>query len=404
LIVTVRDITEEKLQQQKLAAIHEAGVELANLSPDEVYRMEVEDRIELLKSNILHYTRHLLNFDVIEIRLLDQRTQLLTPLVSVGVTSEVARRPLFARTRGNGVTGFVAATGRSYLCEDTSQDRLYLEAFVGAKSSLTVPLIWNEQVIGTFNVESPEPRGFSESDVQFLEIFSRNVAVALNTLELLVAQKANAAQQSVEAIHSAVALPVDEILNDAVNVMERYAGADPEVVERLQDILRHARNIKQSIQEIGQRMAPAEAVPVTAQLEKRPKLANRRVLVVDADESVRNDAHNRLDRYGCDVETAHEGREAVLMVRYRMPYDVIIADIRLPDMTGFELMLKLLEIVDPVPLILMSSFGWDPGHSIVNARRAGLHPKAILYKPFRLDQLLESVEAVLDVCAAMSQA
>ena len=112
---------------------------------------------------------------------------------------------------------------------------------------------------------------FTESDLQFLEIFSRNVAVALNTLELLVAQKTNAAQQSVEAIHSAVALPVDEILNDAVNVMERYIGHDPEVVERLQDILRHARNIKQSIQKIGQKMAPAEAVPATAQLEKRPE-------------------------------------------------------------------------------------------------------------------------------------
>ncbi len=59
----------------------------------------------------------------------------------------------------------------------------------GRKSSLTVPLIWNEQVIGTFNVESPEPRAFTESDLQFLEIFSRDVAVALNTLELLVAQQ-----------------------------------------------------------------------------------------------------------------------------------------------------------------------------------------------------------------------
>ena len=76
------------------------------------------------------------------------------------------------------MTGFVAATGKSYLCEDTSEDRLYLEAFAGAKSSLTVPLVWNDQVIGTFNVESPEPRGFSESDLQFLEIFSRNVAVS----------------------------------------------------------------------------------------------------------------------------------------------------------------------------------------------------------------------------------
>ncbi len=222
LIVTIRDITDEKLQQQKLAAIHKAGVELANLTPDEVFQMEVEDRIELLKSNILHYTRHLLNFDVIEIRLLDQETLELRSLLSEGLTDDAAQRPLFARPRDNGVTGFVAATGKSYLCEDTREDQLYLEAFVGAKSSLTVPLIWNDQVIGTFNVESPEPRGFSESDLQFLEIFSRNVAVSLNTLELLVAQKTNAAQQSVEAIHSAVALPVDEILNDAVNVMERY--------------------------------------------------------------------------------------------------------------------------------------------------------------------------------------
>ena len=51
--------------------------------------------------------------------------------------------------------------------------------------------------------------------------FARDVANALNTLELLVAQQANTAQASVEAIHSAVALPVDEILNDAVNVMEQ---------------------------------------------------------------------------------------------------------------------------------------------------------------------------------------
>ena len=77
------------------------------------------------------------------------------------------------------------------------------------------------------------------------------------------------------------------------------------------------------------------------------------------------------------------------------PYDVIIADIRLPDMNGYELMLKLQELVDPVPLVLMTGFGYDPGHSIVNARKAGLPPWAILYKPFRLDQLLTAVEHVI---------
>ena len=178
---------------------------------------------------------------------------------------EAAGRDLFAQPQNNGVTGFVAATGKSYLCEDTTADPLYLEGCKGAKSSLTVPLILHDEVIGTFNVESPEPRAFSESDLQFLEIFTRDVAVALNTLELLLAEKATTAPESVEAIHSAVALPVDEILNDAVNVMERYIGHEPEVVERLQAILRNARDIKQVIQKVGQKMAPAQAHPQVEQ-------------------------------------------------------------------------------------------------------------------------------------------
>src|SRR5690606_17237751 len=56
LIVTVRDVTTETLQQQKLAAIHQAGGELADLKPEDLLHMSVEERIELLKSNILHYT------------------------------------------------------------------------------------------------------------------------------------------------------------------------------------------------------------------------------------------------------------------------------------------------------------------------------------------------------------
>jgi CheY-like chemotaxis protein len=264
---------------------------------------------------------------------------------------------------------------------------------------LTVPLIQHDQVIGTFNVESPKPRAFTESDLQFLEIFSRDVAMALNTLELLVAQQANTAQASVEAIHGEVALPVDEILNDAVNVMERYIGHEPEVVERLQRILRNARDIKHVICKVGEELTPAEAVMEPPERIAHPRLRNRRVLVVDHDESVRGAAHSLLERSGCIVETAHEGAEAIFMVRNSgddAAYDVIIADVRLPDLTGYELFMKLKEIMDPVPLILMSGFGYDPGHSIPKARQAGLMSSAILYKPFRLDQLLATVDAVIE--------
>lgn len=75
----------------------------------------------------------------------------------------------------------------------------------------------------------------------------------------MVAQRASTAQESVEAIHGAVALPVDEILNDAVNVMERYIGHEPEVVQRLQRILKNARDIKQVIHEVGQSLGASRS-------------------------------------------------------------------------------------------------------------------------------------------------
>ena len=398
LVVTVRDVALEMLQQQKLAAIHQAGIELADLTADEVANMSVEERIELLKSNILHYTKDLLHYDVVEIRMLDPETGVLELLLSSGMKPEAAERKLYASTEKNGVTGFVAATGKSYLCEEIAEDPLYLEGAQDARSSLTVPLVFHEQVIGTFNVESPEPRAFDDSDLQFLEIFARDVAVALNTLELLAAEKASAAAESVEAIHAAVALPVDDILNEAVNVMERYIGHEPEVVDRLQRILRNARDIKQVIHKVGQKMAPVQAQPLLQPADSRPALVGRRILVVDQDESVRSAAHALLERYGCVVETAHDGAEAVYMVRNlgrEENYHVIIADVRLPDMTGYELMCKMQEMMEVVPIVLMTGFGYDPGHSIVKARHAGL--QAELFKPFRLDQLLESVEKIITV-------
>ncbi len=396
LVVTIREVTDEIVQQQKLSAIHQAGIELADLTTDEVAKMSVEERIELLRANILHCTQDVLHYDVVEIRMLDPQTRILEPVLAVGMTDAAANRTLRAEQTGNGVTGFVAATGKSYLCEDTSEDPLYLEGAAGARSSLTVPVMLHDRVTGTLNVESPEPRAFSESDLQFLEIFARDVAIALNTLELLAAQKATTAAASVEAIHSAVALPVDDILNDAVNVMERYIGHQPDVVERLQQILRNARDIKQVIQKVGQSMAPTEAQPPSARVEMRPALVGRRVLVIDADESVRSAAHALLERYRCIVETAHDGSEAQFMVRSLSAdqhYDAIIADIRLPDMSGFDLLLKLQEMMERVPMALMTGFGYDPGHSIVKARQAGL--QAVLYKPFRLDQLLETVEQLV---------
>jgi len=389
LVVSVRDVSAEILQQQKLSAIYQAGLELGDLSPPELLEMSVQDRVELLKSRVIHYTKDLLEFETVEIRLLDRATQKLEPLLTLGMVPEAAARELYARPQGNGVTGFVAATGKSYLCEDTTNDPLYLIGAADARSSLTVPLVLHEQILGTFNVESTRPGAFNENDLQFLELFSREVAVALNTLELLVAEKMTTATESTEMILREVANPVDEVLNDTSWILERYIGHDPNVAQRLQRVLKHTRDIRSLIHKVGESIAPKVAHSPLPSRPQRPKLRGKRVLVADDDETVRRAAHELLGRYGCEVETAHNGEEALLMAR-SFQYDVVLADIRLPDMTGYDCFCQVREGCKQLPVILMTGFGYDPSHSIVKARQQGL--KSVLYKPFRVDQLLDEVE------------
>ncbi|HZT81464.1 MAG TPA: response regulator, partial [Gemmataceae bacterium] len=387
LISLGRDVTAQVHQQQKLDALHQAGRQLAALSAEQLGEMSVEERIELLKQNIRRCTHDILHYDVVEVRLLDRQTGLLVPLLEAGMTPEAARRVLRAETRGNGVTGFVAATGKSYLCLDTTTDPLYIEGAAGARSSLTVPLLHHDQVIGTFNVESPRPHGLDETDLQFAEIFSREIADALHTLELLTAEKRSTASRSVEMISREVALPVDEILAAAAGLLDRYVGHDEDMAAKLRKILSGARQIKQCIVKVGEGLAPAGA-PARDGEEVPARLKGMRVLVADDDERVRRSAHNILGRWGCVVETARDGSEVLTMARLGS-YDAILADIRLPDLSGYEVYRKLREAQPNARVILMTAYGYDPSHSIVKARQEGL--RFVLYKPFRVDQLRDAL-------------
>ena len=384
MIALARDVTVEYQQEQKIGAIHKAGEELADLTPEELSEMGVEERTELLKLNIARHMKDLLGLDYIEIRLLDRTTGRLVPLLTEGMTPLAANRELYAKKDGNGVTGFVAATGQSYLCPDTANDPLYLEGAAGARCSLTVPLTYHGTVIGTLNVENPQPNEFDERDKQFLEIYARNVGAALNTLELLQAEKASTASASIEAVSRELALPLDDVLTDATTVLDRYAGHDEDIVHRLKHLIYRAREIRELIQKIGSSIAPA---PRTTR-SPLPFL-NRRLLVADSDESVRRAAHSLLGRQGAIVETARDAGEAVALAR-QTPYSAALVDIRLPDLDGFETYQRLREVQPALPIILMTGFGYDPSHSIVKARHEGL--QTVLYKPFRADRLMEAVE------------
>ena len=387
LIVTVRDVTAEVIQQQKFDALHAAGRELAGLDPDQLADMNIPSRIELLKLNLRRCIHDLLHYDTIEVRVLDRKTGELKPLLEDGMGREAAGRVLFAQSTGNGVTGYVASTGHSYLCADTARDPLYIKGAEGARSSMTVPLKVQDEVIGTLNVESPRPNGFGPDDLQFTELFSKEIAAALHTLDLLSAQVGCTASQSIEAVNREIALPLDEVLASASMLLAR-AGADTETANHLRRILESARLVKKSVSKGGRDLATEQAGANPGGIEAPTPLVGKRLLVVDADERVRRQAHLLLTRLGATAETA-ETATAGLAMATDNAYDAIFLDVRPPDLGGYESYRRFRAARPEAVLALTTGFGYDVAHSIPKARQDGL--KYVLFKPFREEQVTRAV-------------
>lgn len=382
-----RDVTREVQKQQKLDALHRAGQALAGLEPDQLAEMSIEQRITLLKQNLRKSIHDVLDYHVIEIRLLNRRTNKLEPVLAEGMTAQAEHRELFAKKEDNGVTGYVAATGISYLCADTANDPHYLPGAEGARSSMTVPLFALDQVIGTFNVESPVPNAFGQNELQFTELFAREIAQALYLLELLTAQKYCAASESIKLVNREIALPVDRILAAATTILSRYMGHSGELSKLLMCIVDQARQVKQNIQKIGEDLVPTPTIsPVEGPIPS--EIRGQRILVIDADEAIRQSAHLALERLGCIVETTPTAGEAIALAAVG-GYDAIMIDIQPSDMKGYDAYKQLRDAQPRARMIMMAGFGYDGGHTLVKARQDGL--RFVLYKPFLVNQLVSAL-------------
>jgi GAF domain-containing protein len=249
LIAFCDDVTSAVKRQQKLNALYKAGQELENLDPDALTDMNFDCRVELLKQNIHKYIHNLLHYDVIEIRLYEPKTQRLVPLMEEGMLPEAAKRELYALPEGNGVTGYVAATKTAYLCSDASNDPRFLQGSAGVKSSMTVPIMFHEELIGTFNVESPRPNAFGEEDLQFTELFARELGRTLHTLNLLNQQELRTASSVIDNINRDIALPTDNLIAAASSLLNQLNDL-PESSAQAQRILNDTRKLKTAIQRI----------------------------------------------------------------------------------------------------------------------------------------------------------
>ena len=114
----------------------------------------------------------------------------------------------------------------------------------------------------------------------------------------------------------------------------------------------------------------------------------KRVLLVDDQAGILKVLRIQLKMHGFDVATASTGTEATEMVREREP-DVILRDILLPDINGFDVLARVKEF-SQVPII---AFTANPSMA---QKAITMGAVDSISKPFDVDRLSEKIKSVLD--------
>lgn len=116
-----------------------------------------------------------------------------------------------------------------------------------------------------------------------------------------------------------------------------------------------------------------------------------KILIVDDEVSMTE--FLRIELQECcknlQVITKNTGYEALNRVM-QGDIDLLLTDIAMPDMNGYELYTRVKDYDENIPIIMMTGFGYDPDHVVVKSRRDGLQD--VLFKPFEVDKLLNLID------------
>ncbi|OPY70359.1 MAG: Chemotaxis protein CheY [Syntrophorhabdaceae bacterium PtaU1.Bin034] len=117
-------------------------------------------------------------------------------------------------------------------------------------------------------------------------------------------------------------------------------------------------------------------------------MKERLVLVVDDEGLVKEYLEEVMARYGYRCAAFTDPKEALIFFEmHSAKVDVVVADIRMPDITGYELAKELMKISPNTPVILISAY-----FPSLKAVQEAPNVKRVLSKPLSTKLLLEAIE------------
>jgi PAS domain S-box-containing protein len=195
-----------------------------------------------------------------------------------------------------------------------------------------------------------------------------------------------------------------EVLVNQVEMLQNYIGrvaTDEDYIietDRLDSVASQIRKIQDITTRIGQ-MADEGEYRTTEYLsgklmtdlhvnrgeekaarlrpDTRNPLKGLRILIVDDDAGICQSLRDLLEEEHCCVETAPSALHAMESLK-RQPFDLVLSDVVMPDMDGYQLYQTVKKILPELPVVLMTAFNYDKDHIIKRSCLEGL--QGVIFK------------------------
>lgn len=118
----------------------------------------------------------------------------------------------------------------------------------------------------------------------------------------------------------------------------------------------------------------------------------RTIVIVDDETGIIEEVQSFLTEEGYEVHSADNGKDGIDLIA-RVKPDVLILDMKLPDMSGINV-LKACKVTSPTTKVIVNT-GYVDQNIIDEAERIGR--EAFLQKPFNLERLLSEIEVILGI-------
>jgi signal transduction histidine kinase/FixJ family two-component response regulator len=124
-----------------------------------------------------------------------------------------------------------------------------------------------------------------------------------------------------------------------------------------------------------------------------PSISEARVLVVDDSRETVAALRDLLECEGARVTTALSGAEG-LRIAHEEEFDVVISDVSMPEMDGYQFLRKLRSEAKRPPRTAVALTGFGREEDVLEARRAGFDKH--LTKPVRFDELIQVIRTAME--------